>query len=479
MKINAEDLMENRKVKNKRQKNKNGNIKAVVIAIVITFILIVIIAVLLMKVSSIDNTLKVFVDGKKIEIDESTIVIEGDKVYLNVKKIAPKLGYRAHSGEYKIEEEDDTKVFVENENETASMFINSKIISKIEPNSNNDYKNYEMSENLKDINGNLYIISDGIEIACNVKVIRQNYRIDFLTIDELYRFYKETIEKEGYTELNDNFENKKAILYERLVVKNSDDKYGVIDLEGNEVIGTRYSDIKFDEYTKEFKITNQQGKRGIDSIEGKTKISVKYEELESISKDNELYLVKNNNKYGIIDGKESPIIHIEYDSIGVDISPYINNTNKITNENKYNNELSINDENKEKQYIFFKKIIPVEQNGKYGFFDIKGNIITDIKYKGIGCYKKGKLDSRGRFIQEDTKTTNNILVIEEYNSIIVEGENGYGVIDESGMEKIPTQAKDIYYVINAGEKIYYLTYGETTLNIETDIFDKIGMKKVK
>ena len=396
MKINAESLMEDRKLKTKKPKDKNGNLKIVLIAIAITIILIAIIMVFLIKVRKINEPLKVFINGKKINVSTSAFIIDDGKVYVNIKELAPKLGYEAHSGEYKIEAEDTSKVFVENKEETASMYVNSKIINKIEPNSNEDYKNYEMSDIARNINGNIYIISDGFEIACNSKLKYGDNTVEIQGLDFLYESYKKGIQEVGYTELSDSLENRKAIRYNRLVVKNTDERYGVIDLSGNEIIGTRYSDIQFDEYTQQFTITNQSGQMGIDYIDGTTKISVKYEEIKNISKDNELYLVQTKGKYGIINGDELIVIHMEYDSIGVDISPYINKSTSENEEKSKNIEV-------EKKYIFFNKLIPVEQNGKYGFFDIKGNKVTDLKYIGIGCYNKVTTDSRGRIIEERQK----------------------------------------------------------------------------
>ena len=273
--------------------------------------------------------------------------------------------------------------------------------------------------------------------------------------------YNNKAKELGYAELSDTFENKKAILYDRLVIKNADEKYGVIDTKWNEIIGTRYTDILFNEDTNEFTIINQYGQAGIDNINGETKIGVNYQEIKSINKLNKLYLVKNNNKYGIIDEKEKVIINIEYDNIGVDISPYIGKNDS---------------EKEEKKYVFFDKIIPVEKDRKYGFYDINGNIVTDIKYNGIGCYFRETLDARGKIIESNMKTTNNILAIDEYEAIIVESQEGYGVIDIEGKEIVRTRLKDIYYVINEGEKNYYMTYNDQTYNLE-EVFKEAGMSK--
>lgn len=473
MKINAESLMEDRRLKTRRPKDNDGNLKLVLYAILITIIIIAIIMFILIKIAPVDNSLKVFIDGEQISADTSLFIFSEDKIYVNIKEISSKIGYEAHSGEYKIEAEDRTKVFVENKDETASMQLNSNIINKIEPNSNNDYKSYKMSDVAREVNGEIYIISDGFEMACNSKLIYNNNRIDIQTLNYLYEICKNGIQKAGYIELSDNFENKKAIRYNRLVLKNSDNRYGVFDLNLNEIISTRYSNIQFDESTQEFTITNQSGQMGVDKINGDTKISVKYDSIKNINKNNEIYLVESNGKYGVINGDEAIIIHMEYDDIGVDIEPYVKGT-----KNTETSDIITKENDIEKKYIFFDKLIPVQQNGKYGFFDINGNIITDIKYIGIGCYARNVIDDRGRIVEQSTKTTNNVLSIDSYEAIVVEGENGYGIIDINGKERVETSATDIYYVLDAGETIYYMIYGGKTYNLETDVFDGLGMKKI-
>ena len=477
MRIEEEELMKDRKL-NTRSKNdnKNKSLKIVIVAIIITILLIVITILVLIKITPIDTSFKVYINGElNKKINTNIFAFDNDKVYIKVRDIAGIVGYEVHNGEYKIEAEDMNKIFVENKEETASIFLNSTIIKKIEPNSSNEYKDYEMSEPARNIDGEIYIISDGLEVACNLQIDydKSTNSIKINTLEHLYNIYNEAVLSKGYIELSDSFENRKAILYKRLVVKNADNRYGVIDLNEDEVIGTRYALIEFDEYTQEFTITNQNGKMGIDYISGETKIEVNYDEIKSIQKENEIYLVKSNSKYGVIDGEGRIIIHMEYDDIGVDLSPYIDKSSSSEKEDSNNN----NNNQEIKQYIFFEKIIPVKQNDKYGFFNINGNKISDIKYTGIGCYAKAIKDKNGRIIEESKKTTSNILTIDEYELIIVEGTDGYGIIDMDAIERVDTTATDIYKVTDAGVKYYYMVYHGNVYNLETDLFEKISLQK--
>lgn len=490
MKLDANDLMEDNKIDTKMPKKRDKNsfmLKMIILAIVIITMIIIAIIIVLQKIKPIDQSLKVYVNDEKINLNSSNVFLfDGDKIYVNVKGIAGLVGYEAHNGEYKVDAEDKNKVFVENTQETASMFLNSSTISKVYTNSNEEYKNYTMSEPAREINGEIFVISDGIKIACNLSINYNSEKNEIMigTLDYNYNKYNEGVTKIGYQALSSDFENKKAILYNRLVVQKNDGRYGVINLKGEEIIRTTYSKIQFDEYTQEFTITNSAGKMGIDFIDGETKINVRYDEIKSIQKQNELYLVKNNNKYGVIDSKERIVIHLEYDEIGVDISPYTTNINsnasKITNNDstEKNNKVQ---KNKIMQYILFNKVIPVKQNEKYGFFDIKGNQISELKYSGLGCYAK-EIDKTNTNYNDDketiTKTTSNILLIKDYELIIVENNEKYGIINTNAEEKVEIRATDIYSITSGGVESYYMVYNDKVYNLVTEVFEPLGIKKI-
>ena len=490
MRLHADDLKEDSKLKiNKPKEHKNHTILFVTIAIIITLVIIFTIMVIIEDIQPIDETIKIYVDGQVTQTDTSMFLIENNKVYLNVKKIANIVGYEAHSGEYKIEAQDTNKVYVEDKQkqETASMFLNSPTISKIEPNTNDEYKNYTMSEPARNVNGDIYVISDGIEIACNIKVQYDSAKkgIYIQTLPYIFEVYNKAVQELGFTGISNEFENQKAILYDRIVIQNSDGRYGVIDGNGAEIIGTRYANIQFDEYNKEFTITDSYDKVGIDYINGETKINVNYDEIKGIHKEKGLYLVKSNEKYGVIDSDEKIIIHIEYDDIGVDISPYITNTirkaeNTSNNKNDNNDKIDIDTV---KQYIFFDSIIAVKQNQLWGFFNLTGDKVSDLKYTDIGCKVKELTEEEKRNNRYNnkpitpTKTTGNLLLIDEYELIVVEENEKYGLINTSAKELFKPEAEDMYSITDAGVKSYYMLYKNKVYNLENDIFNEIGLSK--
>ena len=54
--------------------------------------------------------------------------------------------------------------------------------------------------------------------------------------------------------------------------------------------------------------------------------------------------------------------------------------------------------------MLFNNVIPVKQNGKWGMYDKKGNLILPIVYDGIGCVASDR-------------TLNNILTIPNVKGI--------------------------------------------------------------
>lgn len=166
------------------QNNPNSKNKKILNLIIIGIVIVLLISAVLIGAIYYLNimqqkALKVYVDDKKIDISENAFIIKNDKVYVSIKDIAKYLGYEVHNGEYKINSEELTKCYVENENETASFFLNSNKVCKVAPNSQEEYKEFIITEPVKSENNKLYVISDGIKVGCNV---RFNYDIETNTI---------------------------------------------------------------------------------------------------------------------------------------------------------------------------------------------------------------------------------------------------------------------------------------------------------
>ena len=362
------------------------------------------------------------------------------KIYISIKDIAPLVGYEWHNGEYKINVEDTNKMYVESkeETETTSFYLNSNVISKVAPNTTDDYEYITISEPVLKVADKMYVISDGFTKAFNSPFYydKEKNRIIIQTLPSLIEGYSANIEAYGYSKLSEDFKNQKALIYGMIVAsKETTNKFGVVSTNGNEIISPRYNNIEFIESSGEFKITNSSNKVGIAYANGKTKITVSYDEIKLVDNSLGYYLVKSNNKYGIIDSDENFVVHIEYEQIGIDTSDFP--ADNISN-----------------QYILCGNIIPAKLNGKWQLLDIKGNRLTDDEYDTVGFINK----------EIKNKVINDALVIKETNTVIVSKDSRYGAIDVKGNALIPVNYDAIYSITSSGITTYYILFNEKEYN---------------
>ena len=102
-------------------------------------------------------------------------------------------------GEYKINSEDTSKMYVEAKNgtETTSFFLNSRQISKVPPDSDQDYENIWLKEPVISDNGKLYVNAEGFMEGFN-SIISYNQaenRITIQTLPYLVEYYSQNIKK--------------------------------------------------------------------------------------------------------------------------------------------------------------------------------------------------------------------------------------------------------------------------------------------
>lgn len=423
--------------KNKRKKTT----RIIIILIVILMLMVVGIIVAVIYMQSLQ--FKTYIDGKNTSLPEDTFIIDNanNKVYVSIKDIAKYLGYEVHNGEYKVLSEDTNKCYVESANETASFYLNSNKINKVAPDTNEDYESYTISEPVKMVKDKLYVLSEGIEKGFNVQFTydAEKNNVQIFTLSYLVQYYNPQVVKYGFDGISEEFSNQKAILYDMFVVNKTTDKNvrcGVIDPTGKEIIATRYDEIDFKESTQEFFVSTNK-KVGILLSNGSIKIGISYDEIKLIDKELGLYLVKNNNKYGVLDEQANYVIHMECDAIGVDTTQYPSN-------------------NIENQYILFGNAIPIRQGQKWGLYNKSGQLILPIEYDSIGCTTSNS----------QKKATNSLLIIPEYEAIIVCKDRVYGIVDSTGKQLVPCLLTTIYSTTTGGVDEYFMEYNEQVYNIK-------------
>lgn len=425
------------------KQRKNKKIMKIIIILIVLLLIISIglfVAIYYLK----GQQFKFYTDGKLVSnsaISNDLFVYEDDKVYVSLKDIADIIGYKYYNGGYKQYTEDTSKCYLECKNEVVTFEKDSDKIYKT-PTDEVDYTYFTLNEPIKRINGKLYITSKGLGTACNLQIgyDKEKNNMVIYTLSYLANYY---MIKYSNAAIEENFNNQKALLYGLLVVQNventdkssssKDIRYGIHNLENEEIVGKKYTDIEFIEGTKEFIVKTTENKVGIITSDGTTKVSPQYDSLKQIDKDLNLYMATNNNKSGVIEKNGKILIYLEYEQIGIDISKFP--TNDIKN-----------------KYILFDNAIPVKQNGKWGLYDITGNLILPIEYINLGCISKTSSD----------RTLNNILVIPEVEGIVVckqfEIESKkleyYGIYSSTGKELVPVALETVYSITASGKEEY-------------------------
>lgn len=309
-------------------------------------------------------------------------------------------------------------------------------------------------------------------------------------------FILQKIQKE-----NRKYEIETITEYKYFVVK-EENKYGVIDIQGNKIIDTQYENVKIPNpqkavficysegntktlndnneeiftqyenieplrlknissdlmYEKSVLKYSKDGKYGIINFDGKVITKPIYEEIDTLQfKEGEL-LVKKDGKYGVINIKGTTLIKTNYDKIETD---------------KYYDE---NNAYKDAGYIVSKT---TEEGYRYGYINLNGKELVEPKYNDL--YRITEKNSKDIYIicAENGKyglIINNKKVIEnEYQSLVYSESNDtiialkgkkYGVVSTDGKIIIPFEYKQI----DVTEDYIYAT----TTDDNIKVFDSNG-----
>ena len=427
--------------------NKKKSKLPMIIGILLTALIILIIVIIGTIIYLKQSVMQIIVNGQnKNEIEKLLYIPEDDntKLYIPIRAIAKYLNYNDFRGDYKIKSEDSTKCYVKNENEIAMFTKDSDTLVKTRGDS--DYEYVKLEEKVLEKDGELYTTPSGIEKAFNTlfEYNANKKNINIYTMDYLNKMYASKLKIDGETvKLSEEYSDQKAI-FEGLIIVIKNNIYGVVDVEsGNPILEFKYEDIKYLPATSDFLIKSNN-KYGVIGKDTSIKVRTVYDEIKIMDNQNELYLVKQNNLYGVIDTKGKTIISPEYKQIGIDISKFTQN-------------------GIENQYVLLNKIIPVKNNQDlWGIFDIKGQLVKDFIFTGIGCSSSNL-----------SKIANSYpaVVIPSYQVIIVEKDKHYNIITTSGEELIPTYVLETIYlktITETGENTFYMAYNnnEKVMSVE-------------
>lgn len=428
------------------KKKDNSKKMAKIILIIISLLVVAIIGTVIAIAYIQEKTLKLYVNGSINEKVKQMMVIEDDgTIYFPIKDIASYLGYQSFNGEYTDKSEDQSKCYVQDDNEVANFALNSNKIYKLTlENSDGNYDYYYSKKPVMAINGKLYATSDAIENAFNVSFSynADNQRAYIYTMPYLIQSYSSKVLDYGYEEISDNYNNKKTILNDMLVVTKDQGKiYAVIDIKGNAVIEPKFDNIEYLPNSGDF-LVQSNNKVGIISAKKETKIQLLYDSLELIDSDTGLYLAKKDNKYGVIDSKGNIKIYIEYDQIGIDNTKF--EQNNIKN-----------------KYLLDNGMILARKDKLWGAFDKNGKQVLDFEFDSFG------------YVATSNKDAINLLLIPDYNILVACQNKKYALINSAGEMIIRPVLDDAYMTINSGKKYYYMNANDRKINI-TEFLDEQG-----
>lgn len=280
-----------------------------------------------------------------------------------------------------------------------------------------------------------------------------------------------------------------------------DEKFGIIDREGNTIIEAKYSNIIipnleksvficyndeksvvlnsknetiFDEYSEvePIKLKNiasilcyekstlkykKDGKYGLISFDGKQITKNLYDSIENLQSTEGKMLVKKDNKYGVINLNGATIVDTKYDKIATD--------NYYSDNNKY----------VEAGFIVSNT---TNDGYRYGYIDYKGNSILNVEYNNILRITKEKdiyliASKNGQY---GLFKANKQLIKPEYQSIsytdnggiIIEKNGLYGIANLKGEIKVSPKYTEIE------DKGIYLYATNSNSN---DVYDVQGNKQ--
>ena len=352
-----------------RKPEKTGKQKFILFLLVISIILLVItigaIGILLSIGTKTPKTTKIKINNKDATTVSQNFMItttEG-QTYISLKELASLLNYTYYNGGYLEFSENKAKCYIDNEYEIIGFEKNSNKIYKLVLNDKLGYQYFELNNNIIYSNDLLYINANDLQIALNVVI--QNGNI--WTTGGMLTVYQTEISKIGYSNIDSNQNNLKALAY-NLIVVNKESRKGLINLNLEEIVGTKYNTMEFVELTNDF-IVSSNGKFGIIKSTGETKVSLIYDDIKIFSYEPLLYIAKKDNQFGIIDKDGLIVASPVYDKIGFDENKTQNIESTLVIPEIING---------------IGKTIVVEKDNKYGLVEIDRRIIIlDCVFDGI------------------------------------------------------------------------------------------------
>ena len=306
------------------------------------------------------------------------------------------------------------------------------------------------------------------------------------------------------------------LVYEKSVlIYKQDEKYGLIDFEGNKITEAIYDSIDGVSYREGELLVGQNNKLGVINIKGKKIVDIKYDEVKGDNYYSEEtgyklsgYIVgikeETGMLYGYINPKGKLILKIKYNNINriIDIKEDKDSYLIVAQNGQYgvykNKKKIINCEYQNIEYDSNNNMFILEKSKQYGVANIDGKVIipvenSNIEVKGIYIYAKSNdenkvYNSNGEKIDKDFNKT--IMKINNENYYItIKSENGnyyYGIMDKNNNQLVQEEYLYIEYLYgdyfiasNKEGKLGIINNkGEEIVELKYDLVQKIQEKNV-
>ena len=453
------------------EKQKTKRILIIIVAVM--FILAIVAVALLVLISKGEKPkLSMNIDGAVVSPTE--VFYEYDSQteawYFSVRDLADRLTYTYNKGGIGVSDESDANCTIVNPNKFEKVLFesNKKEIVKyyISKDSLVPSQHFNIEHLIRFDTNSKKILADesAIEKAfnCDISYNAETLTLSIQTLEgTLIRAYSESNGAaannfKDYASDEIRFQNNKALLRDVVVVRDMNTGlYGLERYENGSFVGvlsTKYKSFQFIEGINKFIVQGENGKYGIISDRGEVDVDLSYTYLFCIDIRKGLYVAgTDSGKQCIVSGasfqttnRTKIIVPADYEKIGV------------SNNN-------FNDDRLDSEYILCNSLIPVQKNGKWGFYSLDGTRVVDPIYDGIGCPSPegpvtgGRANIRGCIVIPDI----NAIVVQVNKEIPDERGNMkltyfYGLIDYKSEMKIqPDKITAIFSSTENNERTYW------------------------
>lgn len=482
----------------------NSRKKMIKIGIIVCVILIILLLVLIMYYKDVDaKTFKLYIDGTQVSVSSDFYITdEAGNIYVKAKDLATYIGWTYQNGEYGAYTEDPNSGYFQNSYETSSFTADSTTLKKCivlsdsleTTESSDDDEETVITVNSEDgteesleldiavitYENQLYVPFDCIDDICNCYGEYSENRMYIYESDYLLLLAQTNAASFGYTAVSGVYENIRALAYGMMIVQNSNGNYGVVDLynqNADAIVGFKYKNIIFSQDVKEFFVETSSGVGIVDGNGNAIIAPGDYDDISILDNSLGLYLIEQKGNYGIINREGTTIVYADYDSIG------------LSEEAQY----VFDDDENNNVFMIYDNTIVVENDGKYGFYNLEGTNVLKVNYQGIGYIStedseeyEESLSTSGSSSSSSSKDSSeteeevilegdSVLTIDiefelddgsvaKIQGIVVEqtgvtGETLYGIYDALQERLIiPCACTRIYSETQGGKTTYYLEY---------------------